>query len=655
MGFASIGARVTGLAAVAAAFTAVVLGTVVVLNDRAEMAEEAERRSGAVAGQFAAALMAEERKLSLAAATLAALPPLRDALLRHDRDAALALLREAQPAAEKALAGARLNVHTAPAIAFVRVWNPTAHGDDISSRRRTVAEATRSGTPQGGLEAGLRDVSVFGVVPVMHEGRAIGVVDVALGLNETVLRRLAAAVGAEVSLFRPADGTIAPIGSTIAGAPKLAAGLHEAALAGRSGATQVQAGGRQLAVTVLPLTDVSGRAIGVVEIAHDMTPVFAAQAEALHFVVLASLAVLVLAALAGLLLSRPIVRPIRRMTAAMEKLAAGDVGVAVEGAGRRDEIGAMAAAVEVFRNDRIEARRLREEQEAAEARAEAEKRATMAALADAFERSVAARVAEVARGAEQMGQTAETLNTTAEGLARDAARVLGSAEEAGASVQSVASAAEELAASLSEISRQVQQSAEVARRAVATAESGTAQMRTLEGAAVQIGDVVRLIGDIAGQTNLLALNATIEAARAGEAGKGFAVVASEVKNLAAQTAKATEEIARTVQEMQGATRAAVETIGEIGTVITRMDGVTASIAAAIEEQGAATAEISRAVQQASAGTQGVTATIGAVSAAAGRTGADSTTVRTAAGSLRTEAKALTDDVARFLAEVRRAA
>ncbi|WP_158639223.1 methyl-accepting chemotaxis protein [Elioraea rosea] len=653
MKFTSIGGRVIGATALVAAVASAVFGTVVVLHDQSNMAEETERRAVASIGQFGSALEAEQRQLALTAATLAALPPLREAVLRDDRDATLALLKDTQPAAAGTLAGARVNVHKAPAVAFVRVWNPGAHGDDISSRRRTVTEAARTGRLQQGLEAGLRDISVFGVAPVMHEGRAIATVDIALGLTEPVLKRLAAALGADISIFRRTESGLEPIGSTLEGAPRIAPALHEAALAGRAGTTQAEARGRHYAVAVLPLADVSGRAIGVVEIGHDLTPQLAAQREGLAFIALAALGVLVLAGLAGFLLSRPIVRPIRRMTEAMEKLAAGDVAVTVEGAGRADEIGAMAAAVEVFRQDRIEAQRLREEQERAKAAAEEEKRAAMAALADAFERSVAARVGAVAKRAEEMRGTAERMSGTAGALARDAAQVAGSAEEAGGSVQSVAAAAEELAASLAEISRQVAQSAEVARGAVTIADEGTSQMRTLETAALQIGDVVRLIGDIAGQTNLLALNATIEAARAGEAGKGFAVVASEVKNLAGQTAKATEEIARTVQEMQGATRQAVETIGSIGKVVSQMNGVTSSIAAAVEEQGAATAEISRSVQQAASGAQAVSATVGAVSHAAEQTGGAAETVRGVAGELGAEATALTEEVGRFLAEVRR--
>jgi methyl-accepting chemotaxis protein len=651
----SIGARVIGATALVAAVASIVLGSVVVIHDRDETAADTERKAITSIAQFGSALAAESQQLALAAAALAALPPLADAVSRSDREATLALLKDVQSAAAATLAGARVNVHTPPAVAFLRVWNPTSHGDDISARRLTVVEAARTGRLQQGLEAGQRDISVFGVAPITRDGRTIGVVDMALGLTDPVLKRLAASVGADVTVLRRAENELALVGSTLAGAPRLATALHEAALAGRTGTMRAEAPGKDLAVAVLPLTDASGRAIGVVEIVHDLSPQIAAQAEGITFVAVASLGVLALAALAGLLLSRPIVRPIRRMTAAMEQLASGDVGVAVEGAGRADEIGAMAAAVEVFRQDRIEAQRLREEQEAAEARAEAEKRAAMAALADAFERSVAARVGTVAQQAEAMRGTAETMSSTAGALARDAAQVAGSAEEAGASVQSVAAAAEELAASLGEISRQVTQSATVARGAVTIAEEGTAQMRALEAAALQIGDVVRLIGDIAGQTNLLALNATIEAARAGEAGKGFAVVASEVKNLAGQTAKATEEITRTVEEMQGATRTAVEAIAAIGRVVGEMNGVTSSIAAAVEEQGAATAEISRSVQQAAGGAQTVSATIGAVSSAAEETGVAAETVRGTADELGAEARALSGEVGRFLGEVRRAA
>jgi methyl-accepting chemotaxis protein len=273
-------------------------------------------------------------------------------------------------------------------------------------------------------------------------------------------------------------------------------------------------------------------------------------------------------------------------------------------------------------------------------------------LADTFETSVAKVARNIGEGATGMKDVAEAMSETASDTGKRAVAVSAATEQASANVQTVAASAEELAASVQEISRQVSESAAIAAQAAREAGATDQTVAGLSEAASRIGDVVRLIGDIAGQTNLLALNATIEAARAGEAGKGFAVVASEVKNLAGQTAKATDEIAAQIASMQQATGAAVTAIRGIGGTITRMNEIASSIAAAVEEQGAATGEIARSVQQAAAGTSEVSHNIGAVSAAIDRTGDQAAQVLDSANGLTGEAATLVSEVERFLAEIR---
>ncbi|HEX2115367.1 MAG TPA: HAMP domain-containing methyl-accepting chemotaxis protein [Alphaproteobacteria bacterium] len=356
----------------------------------------------------------------------------------------------------------------------------------------------------------------------------------------------------------------------------------------------------------------------------------------------------------GLILSRSIVRPLQAMTELMGKLAGGDTSLAVPGREQRDETGAMARAVETFRQNMIETERLKGEQERLKAEAEAEKKATMDRMANTFEAEVKGVVNTIASAATEMQKSAQSLSATAEQSSRQASAVAAGSEEAATNVQTVASAAEELSTSIAEISRQVAQSSKIAGQAVSEATRTNQQIQGLADAAQKIGEVVSLINDIAAQTNLLALNATIEAARAGEAGKGFAVVASEVKALASQTAKATEEIGAQIASIQGATQDAVAAIKAIGATIGTINEITTGIASAVEEQGAATQEIARNVQQAAKGTSEVSGNITGVTQAAGETGAAATQVLGASSELAQQSEVLRSQVDRFLATVRAA-
>jgi methyl-accepting chemotaxis protein len=344
--------------------------------------------------------------------------------------------------------------------------------------------------------------------------------------------------------------------------------------------------------------------------------------------------------------------PIAAITGAMQALAAGNKTVAVPGQDRKDEIGTMAAALNVFKDNMIEADRLREEQEATKQRSEAERRKAMLDLADRFEGSVGSVVNGVTAAATEMQATAQSMSATAEQTSRQSTAVAAASEETTQNVQTVASATEELSASIGEITSQVSESTRIVNEAVAQANDTNAKVQGLADAAQKIGDVVRLINDIAGQTNLLALNATIEAARAGEAGKGFAVVASEVKTLATQTGKATEEIAGQVRAIQEATQSSAQAIASIALTINRVSEISTAIASAVEEQGAATQEISRNVQQAAQGTQEVSANISGVTDAAGQTGHAARQVLESAGELSRNGTTLKTQVEEFLRTVR---
>jgi methyl-accepting chemotaxis protein len=459
----------------------------------------------------------------------------------------------------------------------------------------------------------------------------------------------------------------------------------------------------------------------------------------------AGIAIALVVVLSGLAMARTVGAPLRRLAAAMGGIAAGDAGVAVPDRGRRDEIGAIAEALEALRGtvrrvfaqgqmleqlptavmnadprdgfritymnqatrqllDRIkdhlpmppdklmgqsidvfhampdhQARilsdpsrlphtaRIRLGGEALELTISAIRDSGGAyagamlvwdvatekvRLADTFEREVGAVVDAVASSAERLQASARELSGAAATSGEEAAAVAEAGGRATADVQSVAAAAEEMAASVNEISRRVTEAAEVASRAVAEARQTDTTVQGLSDAAARIGDVVRLIGDIAGQTNLLALNATIEAARAGVAGKGFAVVASEVKSLAGQTAKATEEIARQIAEMQGATSQAVAAIRGIGKTVERTSEIATTIAAAVEEQGSATREIARSAAQVAEATNTVASRIQGVRGAAEATGSSASLMRDDSGALAAQAAALREKAGGFLQAVR---
>jgi methyl-accepting chemotaxis protein len=356
----------------------------------------------------------------------------------------------------------------------------------------------------------------------------------------------------------------------------------------------------------------------------------------------------------SIFVARRITAPLQRMTVTMNDLASGKLDVEVAGIGREDEVGEMAKAVEVFKSNAVARQALEAEQREAETRVAAGRKADMSKMADDFEAAVGQIVEAVSSASGQLETSAGTLTSTAERAQELATTVAAASEEASTNVQSVASATEEMASSVNEISRQVQASARMATDAVDQARSTNDRVSELSKAATRIGDVVELINTIAEQTNLLALNATIEAARAGEAGRGFAVVASEVKALAEQTSKATGEIGQQITGIQSATQDSVNAIKEISGTIEKLSEISSTIAAAVEEQGAATQEISRNVQQASLGTQQVSANITDVQRGASETGSASAQVLSAAQSLSGDSNRLKLEVGKFLNSVRAA-
>lgn len=347
-------------------------------------------------------------------------------------------------------------------------------------------------------------------------------------------------------------------------------------------------------------------------------------------------------------------QPIQGITRSMEALAKGNVSTEIPFAGRGNEIGAMAGAVQVFKDNMIRARALEDEAEAAKTRAETERKRAMAEMADRFERTVGAIVTTVSDAAAELQAAAQALSSSSSQTTHQSTVVAAASEQAAANVRTVAAAAEELSGSVREISRQVTMSSTIARKAVEEAEQTNEQVSGLSVGAQKIGAIVDLINDIASKTNLLALNATIEAARAGEAGRGFAVVAQEVKALAEQTGKATAEITSHIASVQTSTDQAASAILGIGKTIDEINQIAAGIAAAVEQQGAATEEIARNVDQAAHGTTEVTRNITGVNQAAESSSASATQVLSAATELSSQSDKLRAEMQRFLSTVRAA-
>jgi len=524
-----------------------------------------------------------------------------------------------------------------------------------------INEANRS------IAGEIRAVTILGTMKQLsQELRALDVLAHNAQSDEARRDYLAQVAKAQDSFSR-AWSAYAP---TIAGADeqRLAHALREAwqhFLAVESEAAALErAGERELADTVFEASLQSeaatfAQAVDIV-LNHRQDRAFTQTAAADAVGAASRLAVTIAVALAAILtlgivwfILRRVAAPIAGMTRAMEQLAEDDLTVAVPSVERNDELGAMAGALQVFKDNMQRARAV--EAEAAEVRAEAEqqRRVAMHEMARGFEASVGGIVGTVATAAVELRGTADLMSRVAGETAHQSTTVAAAAEQARSNVQSIA-AADELGTSIQEVGRQAEVTARMASGAAAEAVQTAALVKALTGAADRIGDVVGLIAKIAAQTNLLALNATIEAARAGDAGRGFAVVAAEVKVLAGQTKQATDDIARHVGVIQGSTNEAVAAITGITTRVEDMSRAVASIAAAVEEQGAATQEIVHSITRAVDGTSGVSTHIAGVAGTAEKAGATAGGVLDAASALSRDAERLGAEVARFLQNIRAA-
>jgi methyl-accepting chemotaxis protein len=650
----SIAARLMLAISLTVAAACAILGTFSVMQEHALTRLALDQQLKLQYDSIIAALDYEGRAGLAVSAVIATLPPVADAVAKGDREALLPLL-QAPLEAIKAQGMPLISFHSPPAVAFYRIHDPKIFGEDISARRKTVVESNTTGKPIVGVEPGRNSLGVYAMTPIMRGGKSIGVVDIGVSFDRQFVDSAKRRFGVDLAVHRFDGNGFANIGSTFG--DKSLASPDELKSAFESGTLRRDAtlNGHPAALYLGQIKNYAGQPVAVLELVKDTTEYEAASASSQRTQILGTLAILVVAALLALLLGRGMSRPLTAITAVMNRLSSGDTDVAIPGGNRKDELGTMAGAVDVFRRSMLEARTLREAQEKAKDQAEQEKKTLQRQMADRFEADVKSLVSAVARATEDMQRVAAEITRSVNGTSAQAAAAAAASEEASASVNTVASATEELASSVAEIGRQAAHSSEVADAAVDKAGKATEMVSGLAAAGERIGDVLRVISAIAGQTNLLALNATIEAARAGEAGRGFAVVASEVKELANQTAKATEDIAGQVTAIQSSTGDCVMAIGGISDTIREISGVATTIAAAVEEQGSATREIARSVQQVAAGTSEVAVNVAGASRAADQSRALADTVLSASGQLSQHASALFRSVDTFLAGLREAA
>ncbi len=650
----SIAARLILVISLTVAVACAILGTFSIIQQRALTRLALDQQLKLQYDSVMAALDYEGRAALAVSAVIATLPPVAEAIAKGDRDALMTLL-DGPMKALTPQGMPLISFHTPPATAFFRVHAPKIFGEDISARRRTVVESNTTGKPIVGVEPGRESLGIFAMTPIMRDGKSIAVADIGVSFGKQFVDSAKQRFGVDLAVHRFDGKAFASIGSTLGDSPVATPDELKSVFDGATLRRDATFNGHPAALYLGQIRNYAGQPVAVIELVKDITEYEAAAASSQLHLILGTIVILAGAVVLAFLLGRGLSRPLAAITAVMNRLSSGDTDVTIPGGERKDELGTMAVAVDVFRRGMIEARTLREAQEAAKQQTELEKKALQRQMADRFEADVKSVVGAVAQATKDMQRVAGEITTSVNGTSERAAAAAIASEEASASVDTVAAATEELASSVAEIGRQVTHSSGVADAAVVKAGQTTEMVGSLAAAGEKIGDVLRLIGAIASQTNLLALNATIEAARAGEAGRGFAVVASEVKELASQTAKATEEIAGQVTAIQSATGDCVIAIGGISDTIREISGIATTIAAAVEEQDSATREIARSVQQAAAGTSEVSLNVAGASQAADQSRLLADNVLVASGELSQHATALLESVDTFLAGLRDAA
>ncbi|MGE5506807.1 MAG: cache domain-containing protein [Actinomycetota bacterium] len=601
---------------------------------------------------FAAAVATASDSGAGMAWLVAGMPEVQQAFAAGDRDRLLGMFVPGFESLKTKVGVDQFQFHTPPATSFARVHLPKKFGDDLSGFRFTVLEANRTRQAVVGLESGVGGLGVRGVVPVTAEGRAIGTVEFGMALGKPFVEAFKRRFGVDVAVLvrDPKANTFKVLAGT---SDDMVLGEADfgRAMDGTQVIRQAERAGRPIAAMAAAVPDFSGKPVAVVEIVLDAREYVDEYVAARNTVIMVVVATIAIGLAAAWLLARGISAPLVGITAVIRDLAHGNLAVEVPSTAATDEVGEIARAVQVFKTNAVDKQRI--EEETSRLRDQEDKaRAERGRVAQEHALGVQAKVEEVDRATAGIRMTAKTMSEQSQRGGSlsvqmgDAARM--SSERAAAASE----ATRQLSQAVDEIAAQVSHANDITRKAVVGVTGTAQQMDGLAQSVQRIGDVVKLINDIASQTNLLALNATIEAARAGEAGKGFAVVAGEVKNLANQTARATEDIARQVAEITGSTRGMAASITEVVDVIHSLEEVSAAIAGAVQQQDASTREIAENVGGVATQADLVAQAVGQVARGSAQTCAGTIRVLWSAKSLTDVVDSLTGETDTFLARLR---
>jgi len=646
--------RITAALALASAATAVfvLLGAMWVISGIVDRADERELRSHYDALQ--SRLGQESRRAAAMSAVVASIPAVQEAMAHDDREALMKLFVPGFASLKSDYGVDQFQFHTSPAISYLRVHQPAKFGDDLSSFRKTVVAANLGHKVIVGLEGGVAGLGIRGVVPIAQGTKHLGTVEFGLSFGQPFFDEFNRTRGVDIAFHLAAKNEFKDFAGTLDGRSFFDAADYRSASEGAFIVRQGALKAVPVAALLAPIKDFSGTSIGAVEIVMDNSEYVSLLDHARFLAVVLSLLGLAITVIAGLSIARGISRPILAITGAMRDLANGNLEIDLPAHERKDEVGEMARAVAVFKDNAKRFNHLQADQQQAKSQSEQEKRRTLAALADSFEASVRNVVDGVSAAATEMQATAQSMSSIAERSRQQTLAVSTASEQASDNVQTVAAAAEELSSSMNEIGRRLEHASSVVGKAADNGQQSNMRVQTLATTVEKIGEVVSLINQIASQTNLLALNATIEAARAGESGRGFAVVASEVKTLASQTAKATEDVRAQIAAVQAETEAAVLSIRSICATIQEVDEISGEIASAVGQQGSATQEIARNVHQAAARTGDVSRNISGITTGVAATGTAAQEVLSSAVELARQSNALRGEVDRFLSHIRAA-